>query len=81
MLHRIPAFPNPSQHNTRVNLPWQSRAPQLKVLDLLAKEHLIDYRLEGNQLSMDTSLLAPGVYFLWISESGQDAVAKLVVQR
>jgi hypothetical protein len=81
MLHRIPAFPNPSRHNTRVNLPWQSRAPQLKVLDLLAKEHLIDYRLEGNQLTMETSQLIPGVYFLWISESGQDAVAKLVVQR
>ncbi|MBE0640551.1 MAG: hypothetical protein IH599_00865, partial [Bacteroidales bacterium] len=81
MLHRLPAVPNPAGPQTRVYLPWESRDPQLKVLDLLAKEHLIDYRLEGNQLTMETSQLIPGVYFLWISESGQDAVAKLVVQR
>ncbi|HRZ76560.1 MAG TPA: T9SS type A sorting domain-containing protein, partial [Bacteroidales bacterium] len=80
MLHHLPAFPNPADEQARVQLPWMASHPAIHLTDILARQHTVDVQLSNNQLTMDTASLSPGIYFLRVSEAGQTALARMVVQ-
>jgi hypothetical protein len=73
-------YPNPTSLSTiMVNLPFaQGETIQLRITDVFAKEHLVDYQRVDNKIELNLSRLPAGLYLLNISYDGQNFTNKFI---
>jgi hypothetical protein len=74
-------YPNPA--NEIVNLKWNSEL-KIKNISIFNTQAALIYQkahqLQGNQMQINTSNFAKGLYFVNISANGNNIVKKLIIK-
>lgn len=71
----IPIYPNPVRETLNLRFDKQVRHAEISVIDLTGKIHL-QQAINGEQVSVNTSSLPKGLYFLRIQQDRQSSVMK-----
>ena len=75
-------FPNPASSQITLTLSDEYISePQIDIIDNLGFIHEPKYQINSNEITINTSSLSPGVYFLRIRSGGQVETKKFVVVR
>jgi Zn-dependent metalloprotease len=74
-------FPNPATNLLQIHLPVMAKNIEAKIMDITGKQILVNNFANTNACTINTELVAEGVYFLHLEADGKKVVKKIIIDK
>jgi photosystem II stability/assembly factor-like uncharacterized protein len=79
-IEELGIHPNPATSKITLSLGEEFISePEIEIIDYLGNAYKLEYEINGSEITINTSLLSPGVYFLRVRSGEKVEVRKFVV--